>query len=401
MIRLRGTACAVASLQGHFVMAKLEFFIFPLLLALAGVARADLLVIVVVEPTSRQDAHLMSRQSMEAGLSKALGQTVTVAVTEDLADAMRATRSAGYDVFIAPAQVAASALARGYELIGSTDKSEQYVLIGNRTLSATGALRGGRIYLPQQDSIYTYMARGMLNAGGLSFKDLRTVQYERYPLAGLVAVTLRSTDATVIRASDWDDFAREYPGMGKPLATSGSVPGGLSVVIKKELAPDLRAKAAKWFQAPGNVPGLKPIGIRAELAEYKVVAELGTFTPTSLPGAKLVTAHEVQQLVAQGAVIVDTRTEKEYKTKRVALAVFAPYHEKSLKDVAFDMTQDDFAALDKLDKTKPTIFSCNGAECWKSYKASKTAAARGFTQVYWFRGGLPEWEEAGLGVEKN
>lgn len=383
-------------------MASLKSFASAaLLLALSGFARADLSVIIVVEPTSRQDAFLLPRASVESGLGKALGQTVAVSVTEDLADAMRATRSSGYDVFIAPAQVAASALARGYELVGSTDRSEHFVLVGKRSLAATGALRGGRIYLPQQDSIYTYMARGMLNAGGLSFKDLRTVQYERYPQAGLVAVSLGATDATVIRASDWEDYARDNPGIGKALATSGSVPGGFSVVIKKELAPDLRSKAAKWFQTPSNLAGLKPAGVRAELAEYKAVAELGTFTPTSLPGAKLVTAREVQQLVAQGAVIVDTRTEKEYKTKRVAQAVFAPYHEKSLKDVAFDVTQDDFAALDKLDKSKPTIFSCNGAECWKSYKASKAAAARGFAQVYWFRGGLPEWEEAGLAVEKN
>ncbi|HEX7435111.1 MAG TPA: rhodanese-like domain-containing protein [Caldimonas sp.] len=383
-------------------MANLKSFASAaLLLALSGLARADLSVIIVVEPTSRQDAFLLPRASLESSLGKALGQTVAVSVTEDLADAMRATRSGGYDVFVAPAQVAASALARGYELVGSTDKSEHFVLVGKRSLAATGALRGARIYLPQQDSIYTYMARGMLNAGGLSFKDLRNVQYERYPQAGLVAVSLGATDATVIRASDWEEYARDNPGIGRALATSGSVPGGFSVVIKKELAPDLRSKAAKWFQNPGNVNGSKPAGIRAELAEYKAIAELGTFTPTSLPGAKLVTAREVQQLVAQGAVIVDTRTEKEYKTKRVAHAVFAPYHEKSLKDVAFDMTQDDFAALDKLDKSKPTIFSCNGAECWKSYKASKAAGAHGFTQVYWFRGGLPEWEEAGLAVDKN
>jgi rhodanese-related sulfurtransferase len=245
------------------------------------------------------------------------------------------------------------------------------------------------------------MARGMLNAGGLSFKDLRAVQYERYPQAGLVAVSLGSSDATVVRASDWEAYARDYPGIGKPLATSASVPGGFSVVIKNELGADVRAKAAKWFRAPGSVVGLKAAGVHAELAEYKAVAELGTFTPTSLPGARLVNAREVRELVAEGAVIVDTRTEKEYKNKHVPRAVFAPYYEKSLKDVAFDMAQDDFSALDKLDKAKPTIFSCNGAECWKSYKAGKTAAARGFTHVYWFRGGLPEWEEAGFGVEKN
>ena len=44
-------------------------------------------------------------------------------------------------------------------------------------------------------------------------------------------------------------------------------------------------------------------------------------------------------------------------------------------------------------------FACNGAECWKSFKASKMAASQGFRQVYWLRGGLPEWDAKGLPVE--
>ena len=83
-------------------------------------------------------------------------------------------------------------------------------------------------------------------------------------------------------------------------------------------------------------------------------------------------------------------------------AVFAAYVEKSLKDVAFNPTQDDFQSLDRLpglDKAKPVIFACNGAECWKSYKAAKVAAGKGYKSVYWLRGGLPEWVEAGLPTE--
>ena len=59
----------------------------------------------------------------------------------------------------------------------------------------------------------------------------------------------------------------------------------------------------------------------------------------------------------------------------------------------------DFSAAAKLDKAKPTIFACNGAECWKSFKASKAAVALGFQKVYWLRGGLPEWDAKGLPVE--
>jgi 3-mercaptopyruvate sulfurtransferase SseA len=47
------------------------------------------------------------------------------------------------------------------------------------------------------------------------------------------------------------------------------------------------------------------------------------------------------------------------------------------------------------------IFQCNGPECWKSYKAARVALSKGFKSVYWFRGGYPEWEAAGLPVEST
>ena len=89
-------------------------------------------------------------------------------------------------------------------------------------------------------------------------------------------------------------------------------------------------------------------------------------------------------------------------TRRIKGAQWAAYIEKSLKDVAFNAAQDDFSALDKLpagSQDKPVVFSCNGAECWKSYKAAKVAASKGYKKVYWLRGGLPEWAADGLPTE--
>lgn len=373
----------------------------PVLWALCAAAHAQLSVMVAVEPTSRKDGFLLLRAGIEKGLAQATGQPVTLTTSEDLTDVMRSTRSGGFDIYIAPAQVAASALLRGYELVGSTEASEQYVLVGRAHHAAADAVKGGRLYLPQQDSIYTYMARGMLNASGLSFKDMGAVEYARYPLAGLTAVNLGLYDATVVRKSEWDASAKSQESTAKVLASSGFVPGGFSVVIRKSLAPELRTKAARWLTSSAAAAGLKPLSQHAEMAAYKSVAELGFFTPTQLPGATVVVAKEVQDLVNQGAVLVDTRTEKEYKARHVPGAIFVPYHEKSLKDVAFDAKLDDFAGLDKLDPAKPVIFSCNGAECWKSYKASRVALLRGFKRVYWFRGGLPEWETAGLAAARQ
>lgn len=365
-----------------------------LLAATAAPAAADVTALVVLEPTERKDGLLVSRQGLESNLAKAVGQNVKAATSDDLTDAMRATRSKGYDVFIAPPQVVASALAHGYELVGSTDADEQYVLVGRAGIASPAAVKQGRMYLPQQDSIYTYLARGLLTANGLSFKDLRHVEYARYPQAGLTAITLNLAEATVIRRSDWEAWSLANPGRAVLLAASGPVPGGLSVAVRRDLPADLRGKLGKWFGSSATSVGMKPVSARSDLAPYKRVAELGTFTPTSLPGATLVGADAVKQLMAQGAVVVDTRNEQEFKARHIEGARFLPYGEKSLKDVAYDAKLDDFPGLATLDKSQPTIFHCNGAECWKSYKASKAALAAGFGKVYWFRGGMPEWEAA-------
>lgn len=360
-------------------------------LAGAGLAHAALTTVVAVEPTSKQDSLRVSRTSVEGSLGKAAGVDVSLSFNEDLTDVMRATRTGEADIFIGPPQVAASALTRGFELVGSTDEVEKYVLVARPEVTSVAALKGRGLYLPQQDSIYTYMARGLLNAAGLSTKDLR-VEHARFPAAGLVALAMGLVEATVVRQSEWEAWSQQNPKRAVVLATSSPVPGGLSIVVKKDLPAPVRTNLARWFGAPGASSGLKPVALRPDMALYRTVAELGYFTPTLLPGATLVGAKDVKQLIAEGAVMVDTRSEKEFKVRHIPQAVLVPYHEKSLKDVAFDVSKDDFAGLAKLDKGKPTIFACNGAECWKSYKASKAAVAAGFKKVYWFRGGLPEWE---------
>jgi len=366
---------------------------------LSASALADVSALVVMEPSNRKDAMMVSRDALESHLSRLLGQPVTVTTTNDMTDAMRATRSGGYDVFIAPPQVTASALAHGYALVGATDSDEQYVLVGRSEVAAVGNLRGSQIYLPQQDSIYTYLARGMLNANGLSFKDLKKVQYERYPQAGLFALLLGSSEATMVRRDEWVSWDKEHSGVAKVLAVSSAVPGGLSVALRKKLPAETRGKLSHWFETDAISCGLKPIYAHPDLTPYTRVAELGTFTPKALPGATVVDLPAVKSLVAHGAVLVDTRIEAEYKDKHIPGALWLPYGEKSLKDIAFDPKADNFPGLAKLSPEKSIVFQCNGPECWKSYKASRTAIAAGYKHVYWFRGGMPEWEVAGERTE--
>jgi rhodanese-related sulfurtransferase len=120
-------------------------------------------------------------------------------------------------------------------------------------------------------------------------------------------------------------------------------------------------------------------------------------TPDKLDGVKVVSAEQARDLQAKGAPMVDTRVAAEYAEKTVKGAVSVPYKEKSAKDVGFDRKADSFD-LGKLpgDKAAPVVMFCNAGECWKSYKAAVVARDAGYKQIYWFRGGMPEWSAKGL-----
>jgi PQQ-dependent catabolism-associated CXXCW motif protein len=48
------------------------------------------------------------------------------------------------------------------------------------------------------------------------------------------------------------------------------------------------------------------------------------------------------------------------------------------------------------DKAYPVVFYCEGPQCWESYNAALRARDGGYTNVYWYRGGLEAWAQAGL-----
>jgi rhodanese-related sulfurtransferase len=364
-------------------------------------AAAELKLLVAVDPSEERSGFVQTDE-ISSDLGRAAGTTVRATKTERLGDAMRSTRTGEYDVYIAPAHVSASALNHGYELVGSTRPLQSYVLVTRAGIKGVGDLKNRNLYLSQQDSVATYMAKGMLNEAGQSLKTFKQVLYKRTTGAGLFAVGAEMVDATVAVESEAQAWLAANPGKAVVLLKSSPVPLGMSVLVKSTLPEPTKARIGGWFRnADAKMPGIGTISNRHEPAPYKYVASLGHFTPSQLPGAKRVSASEVRELIAANAQMVDVRTPKEYNEGHIPGAVLHPYAEKSLKDIAFDPTADSFPGLDKLDKSRPVIFACNGAECWKSYKASKAALAKGFTSVHWFRGGLPEWKGESLPVNRS
>jgi len=134
----------------------------------------------------------------------------------------------------------------------------------------------------------------------------------------------------------------------------------------------------------------------ALLSGYAALAD----TPENLKGAMVVDAAKAKSLADGGVLMIDARVANEYAESHIKGAINIPYKEKSAKAMNYDASLDNID-LGKFpaDKNTPVLIYCNGAECWKSYKASTAAIKAGYKTVYWFRLGIPEWKSKGYATE--
>jgi rhodanese-related sulfurtransferase len=368
-----------------------------------AVQAAEFKVLISLDP-SDGGLSAIATATPAAALGKTLGGPAQMLASNDLKDSMRATRTTEDQVIIGPAHVTASALSHGFSLVAVSGKDAKFALVVRSDLAAAKDLRGTRLYLPQQDSLRSYVAKGLLEQAGLSLKAFRSVSFQYTSGAGLIAVGLGMAEATVSELSEAEAWIAQNPGKAKILETSREVPGGLGVAVHKSVSDGDRGKLVNWVTAtPSPIPGLRPFQpVSPGFAEkYGYVASLGILTPGALPGAAQPSAEGLRELIAKSPVVLaDTRSAREFGLEHIPGAVSAPYGEKSLKEREYDAQLDDTSAIAKLDRNRPTVFLCNGPECWKSYKASRAALAMGFKTVYWFRGGMPEWRERGFATVK-
>ena len=370
------------------------------LLPWAGARAADFNVLISLDPSDGGARSVVGTAAPAASMGKLLGVPARMLVSSDLKDGMRATRTAENQVIIGPAHVTASALAHGYVLAAVSGASTRFALVARQGIGKPADLRGLRLYLPQQDSLRSYIARGLLEQADLSLKSFAKVDYRNTSGAGLIAIGLGMSDATVAELNEAEAWIKANPGKATIVLTSQEIPGGLAIAVHKSVPAVERERLARWATDPTSpMVSIASFRAAAQGSEqgYGYVASLGIVTPDRLAGAQLVSADQVRELIAKGGVVVvDTRSQREFAAEHIAEAVLAPYGEQSLKERDYDVSKDDLGAIAKLDRSKPTVFLCNGPECWKSYKASREAVKMGFKTVYWFRGGMPEWRARGL-----
>lgn len=370
----------------------------------AGSASGTLRVLVNPGDSSEQSRFALYsawRGAVEQALRKQQVASFDILLSSDATADLGATRAGIHDVFVGPAHVVGSAVRYGYQPVLGLDKPVQAVLVAPKDspVNSLAQAHGKRLGLPLQDSVVTYLIRGEVNAANTTLKrHFASIYDTRYQDALLPCLQVRRCDVVGVEKAVFD----RWVAAGEPIKAimeSKPVPG-LSLAVKDGVRPGAEVLQVALAEAPQFAALLRSENTKAmahKSEDYRYVATLGYFTPRALPGATVVDAKAVAQLMQEGATYVDTRTEAEFKAAHVPGAVLVPYVEKSAKDADFDAKLDKFEVA-KLgtDKNAKLVLACNGPECWKSFKAAHAAVRSGYTQVYWFRGGFPEWRSSGM-----
>jgi len=119
------------------------------------------------------------------------------------------------------------------------------------------------------------------------------------------------------------------------------------------------------------------------------ISALAGLSPDQVSGAVTIDGDKAKQLFDEGALFVDPRGDADWEAGRIPGALHL--------DVKKDLTKDSLGAEAKEDES--VVFYCNGIKCMRSSEACDKAVAWGYSKVYYYRNGLPDWKQRGYPVE--
>jgi PQQ-dependent catabolism-associated CXXCW motif protein len=129
---------------------------------------------------------------------------------------------------------------------------------------------------------------------------------------------------------------------------------------------------------------------------------VGSDTPVGILGAQTISTSDLYAAIQRGSldgspfVTVDVLYDAHGKTIRGAKRIPEGGDAGSFDDNDQQRIRTQLNTLVKGNLTMPIVFFCEGVVCWESYNAALRAEKMGFTRVYWYRGGINAWKEAGL-----
>ncbi|MDO9188901.1 MAG: PhnD/SsuA/transferrin family substrate-binding protein [Sulfurimicrobium sp.] len=341
-------------------------------------------------------------------LAKYLGSQLKVPVdfspvASPFIAAKRASRGE-YDMIIAPAHTIASVLKAGFNPLCKEGGTVETIFVAGQN-SKWGGIKeanGAKLGLPPFESLQASLARGELNSKAVETKKhFKEARYFRSQEAQLFALEINSMDIVAVDSAMAEKWLKSHP--GKIIQRTAEAPKMAFAVNAKKISPDQEKviESALLKYAEVETHAWKKISFSpTKREEFVSIASMLNTTPKELAGVHVIEAKQASDLIAKGVLVVDVRNEAEYLEGHVKGALQLPYHEVSAKEVGFDASEDKFD-LAKLphDKNTAMLLYCDGTHCWKSYKSALMAVRDGYKNIYWFRGGFPEWKAAGYPID--
>ena len=115
-------------------------------------------------------------------------------------------------------------------------------------------------------------------------------------------------------------------------------------------------------------------------------------SPETIEGTLRIEAEGLIKLVNQNEtqVIIDSRISSDRKLGYIPGSISLPDTETSCESLARSIPE----------KSDPVVFYCNGPSCRRSDNAVVIAAGCGYTNIYWFRGGIEAWRANNYPISK-
>ena len=114
------------------------------------------------------------------------------------------------------------------------------------------------------------------------------------------------------------------------------------------------------------------------------------YAPMKVDGTVTVDVYEANDLFHGGAIFVDVRNPRLFARQHVPGA-----HHLDLKNSYSEKALNAIAGLDE-----PVVIYSSSEHCSRTYRAAEMAVKWGYTKVYYFRGGIVDWRDAGFKMDK-
>jgi PQQ-dependent catabolism-associated CXXCW motif protein len=151
---------------------------------------------------------------------------------------------------------------------------------------------------------------------------------------------------------------------------------------------------AEFYFNEGRDAGIAPSRARHTGAMHAA-------TPRSVPGAKTITTRELVELYKRSKPVLINVLDWTEGAFALPGTVWIQGMGKAQLSGSEYLELRSLLAQIAPDKAAPLVVYCLSWECWLSYNATLTASDLGYTNLYWYRGGISAWNQARLPVVRT